>query len=94
LIPYLTNFDLCYLFLDYNRILISQNIDDIFGVATQNLNTIIRHANELQNIGENQINIIDSLQILLDESFKRTNKLDQELINIRCSIRKYVVLEI
>jgi chromosome segregation ATPase len=65
-----------HLFLDHNRILIPQDIDDIFGVAIQNLNAIIWHANELQNIGEDQINIIDGLQILLDESFKRTNRLD------------------
>jgi hypothetical protein len=71
-----------HLFLDHNRILIPQDIDDIFGAATQNLDAIIRHANELQNIGEDQINIIDSLQILLDESFERTNRLDQKLINI------------
>jgi chromosome segregation ATPase len=41
-----------HLFLDHNRILIPQDIDDIFGVATQNLDTIIRHVNELQNIGK------------------------------------------
>jgi hypothetical protein len=70
-----------HLFLDYNRILIPQDIDDIFGAATQNLDAIIWHANELQNIGEDQINIIDGLQILLDESFEHTNRLDQELIN-------------
>jgi hypothetical protein len=50
-----------HLFLDHNRILIPQDIDDIFGAATQNLNAIIWHANELQNIGEDQINIIDGL---------------------------------
>jgi endonuclease IV len=70
-----------HLFLDHNRILIPQDIDDIFSAATQNLDAIIWHANELQNIGEDQINIIDGLQILLDESFERINRLDQELIN-------------
>jgi hypothetical protein len=70
-----------HLFLDHNRILIPQDINDIFGAVTQNLDAIIQHANELQNIGEDQINIIDGLQILLDESFERTNRLDQELIN-------------
>jgi chorismate mutase len=57
-----------HLFLDHNRILIPQDIDDIFSAATQNLDAIFRHANELQNIEEDQINIIDGLQILLDES--------------------------
>jgi hypothetical protein len=70
-----------HLFLDHNRILISQDIDYIFDAATQNLDAIIWHANELQNIGEDQINIINGLQILLDESFERTNRLDQKLIN-------------
>jgi hypothetical protein len=74
-----------HLFLDHNRILIPQDIDDIFSAATQNLDAIIRHANELQNIGKDQINIIDGLQILLDESFKHTNRLDQELINTRAN---------
>jgi hypothetical protein len=74
-----------HLFLDHNRILISQDIDDIFSAATQNLNAIIRYANELQNIGEDQINIIDDLQILLDKSFEHTNRLNQELINTRAN---------
>jgi hypothetical protein len=34
-----------HLFLDHNRILIPQDIDDIFSAATQNLDAIIRHAN-------------------------------------------------
>lgn len=72
-----------HLFLDNNRILIPQDIDDIFDAATQNLDSIIRHANELQHIGEDQENIIEGFQILLDNALDRTNRLDQELINIR-----------
>ena len=71
------------LFFDRNRIQIPQDINDIFNASTQSLDEIIRQAALMQEIGVDQINQIEGLQILLGESLERTNRLNQDLENIR-----------
>ena len=71
------------LFLDRNRIPVPNDIDDIFTASTQSLDEIIRQAALMQEIGVDQINQIEGLQILLGESLERTNGLNQDLENIR-----------
>jgi hypothetical protein len=56
------------LFLDRNEIPVPEDIDDIFNASAWNFNDIIRHANTLQTIGENQVNQIEGLQVLLDDA--------------------------
>lgn len=71
-----------HLFFDRNAIPIPQDIDDIFGAATWSLDDIIRHANTLQTIGEDQLDQIEWLQVLLGESLDRTNGLNQQQARI------------
>ncbi|PKC16837.1 hypothetical protein RhiirA5_406524 [Rhizophagus irregularis] len=72
-----------------NRILIPQDIDDVFNATTQSLDEIIRQAALMQEIGVDQLNQIEGLQTLLGESLDHTNTLNQDLIRTqRCSISK------
>ena len=71
------------LFFDGNRILIPQDIDDVFNATTQSLDEIIRQAALMQEIGVDQLNQIEGLQTLLGESLDRTNTLNQDLIRVR-----------
>ena len=71
------------LFFDRNRILIPQDIDDVFNATTQSLDEIIRQAALMQEIGVDQLNQKEGLQILLGESLERTNDLNQDLIRLR-----------
>ncbi|CAB5385248.1 unnamed protein product [Rhizophagus irregularis] len=70
------------LFFDRNRILIPQDIDDVFNATTQSLDEIIRQAALMQEIGVDQLNQIEGLQTLLGESLDRTNALNQDLIRV------------
>ncbi|RGB25080.1 hypothetical protein C1646_772228 [Rhizophagus diaphanus] len=70
------------LFLDRNYILVSNDIDDIFTAFTQSFDEIIRQAALMQEIGVDQKNQIEGLQVLLGESLERTNGLNQDLKNI------------
>ncbi|CAB4460153.1 unnamed protein product [Rhizophagus irregularis] len=65
-----------------NRILIPQDIDDVFNATTQNLDEIIRQAALMQEIGVDQLNQIEGLQTLLGESLDHTNTLNQDLIRV------------
>lgn len=78
------------LFFDRNRIRIPQDIDDIFNATTQSLDEIIRQAALMQEIGVDQLNQIEGFQTLLGESLERTDRLNQDLENIRAdfTIRK------
>ncbi|RGB26571.1 hypothetical protein C1646_770264 [Rhizophagus diaphanus] len=62
-----------------NRIPVPNDIDDIFTAFTQSLDEIIRQAALMQEIGIDQKNQIEGLQVLLGESLECTNGLNQDL---------------
>jgi chromosome segregation ATPase len=74
------------LFLDRNAISVPKDIDDIFNASARSLDDIIRHASTLQTIGEDQLDQIEGLQVLLNNALKRANRLDQELNNMRAEL--------
>jgi hypothetical protein len=74
------------LFVDLNVVTVTQDIDDIFNSAALNLDEIIRNASVLQTVGEDQINQIGGLQVLLGEANDRNQELRHELNNSRANV--------
>ncbi|CAB4414621.1 unnamed protein product [Rhizophagus irregularis] len=72
--------------LDRTTIAAHPHINHLFNTANDSLDAIIRYANELQNIIEDQDNMEDRLEALLDDSHNREEYLRQELNNTRATI--------
>ncbi|CAB4416982.1 unnamed protein product [Rhizophagus irregularis] len=72
--------------LDRTTIAAHPHINHLFNTANDSLDAIIRYANELRNIIEDQDNMEDRLKALLDDSHNREEYLRQELNNTRATI--------
>ncbi|CAB4444891.1 unnamed protein product [Rhizophagus irregularis] len=72
--------------LDRTTIAAHPHINHLFNTANDSLDAIIRYANELRNIIEDQDNMEDRLEALLDDSHNREEYLRQELNNTRATI--------
>jgi chromosome segregation ATPase len=70
------------------RIIIPQDIQDIINASAGNLDEIIRQANILQEVGEDQGNQIEGLQVLLDEANDRAQTLRNDLNNSRAEVHR------
>ncbi|GBC46968.2 hypothetical protein GLOIN_2v1885507 [Rhizophagus irregularis DAOM 181602=DAOM 197198] len=72
--------------LDRTTIAAHPHINHLFNTANDSLDAIIRYANELRNIIEDQDNMEDRLEGLLDDAHNREEYLRQELNNTRATI--------
>ncbi|GBC24661.2 hypothetical protein GLOIN_2v1885507 [Rhizophagus irregularis DAOM 181602=DAOM 197198] len=72
--------------LDRTTIVAHPHINHLFNTANDSLDAIIRYANELRNIIEDQDNMEDRLEGLLDDAHNREEYLRQELNNTRATI--------
>ncbi|GBC18979.1 hypothetical protein GLOIN_2v1885507 [Rhizophagus irregularis DAOM 181602=DAOM 197198] len=72
--------------LDRTTIAAYPHINHLFNTANDSLDAIIRYANELRNIIEDQDNMEDRLEGLLDDAHNREEYLRQELNNTRATI--------
>ncbi|GET63888.1 hypothetical protein GLOIN_2v1885507 [Rhizophagus irregularis DAOM 181602=DAOM 197198] len=72
--------------LDRTTIAAHPHINHLFNTANDSLDAIIRYANELRNIIEDQDNMEDRLEGLLDDAHNREEYLRHELNNTRATI--------
>ena len=72
--------------LDRTTIAAHPHINHLFNTANDSLDAIIRYANELRNIIEDQDNMEDRLEGLLDDAHNREEYLRLELNNARATI--------
>ncbi|CAB4480514.1 unnamed protein product [Rhizophagus irregularis] len=72
--------------LDRTTIAAHPHINHLFNTANDSLDAIIRYANELRNIIEDQDNMEDRLEGLLDDVHNREEYLRRELNNTRATI--------
>ncbi|GBC32473.2 hypothetical protein GLOIN_2v1885507 [Rhizophagus irregularis DAOM 181602=DAOM 197198] len=72
--------------LDRTTIVAHLHINHLFNTANDSLDAIIRYANELRNIIEDQDNMEDRLEGLLDDAHNREEYLRQKLNNTRATI--------